>query len=64
MPKTTISAMETKIGEDPRMKEGFISNKLRDLFQQNASSPMPKNNDFQQISNNTEAMWNQQLWNN
>ena len=33
MPKTTISAMETKISDDPRMKEGFIGNNLRNLFQ-------------------------------
>ena len=32
MPKTTISAMETKISEDARMNGGFTSNKLKDLF--------------------------------
>ena len=33
MPKTTISAMETKISDDPRLKEGLFSNRLKDLFQ-------------------------------
>ena len=61
MPKSTISAMETKISDDPRIRGAFINNRLKDqMIEQNViSSPNSKNNDVQNTSNATEAMWKQ-----